>query len=231
MVSLVPLGGRLRFPGGFMGRGRRAFRLPAGGMLLPFLMLHLALLGLLLLALLLFTLGLLRLLFLLRLLLLLSLLLLILLLFVLGQLLTLLLLLLFLLRLLLLLGLLGLLLLLLLLFVLGQLLTLFLLLSLLLLLFLLLFTLRVLFPLRMLLIGLLRRCGLPCLSGRGLCGLLEALAHGRVAWLVLVVLLAYHLLLLGLRIASSAVLSLVRRQRGGSRRVAAIPLVPATMVL
>ena len=179
-----------------MGRGRRAFRLPAGVMLLPFLMLHLALLGLLLLALLLFTLGLLLLLFLLRLLLLLSLLLLILLLFV-----------------------------------LGQLLTLFLLLSLLLLLLLLLFTLRVLFPLRMLLIGLLRRCGLPCLSGRGLCGLLEALAHGRVAWLVLVVLLAYHLLLLGLRIASSAVLSLVRRQRGGSRRVAAIPLVPATMVL
>lgn len=196
MVSLVPLWGGLCFPGGFMGRGRRAFRLPADGMLLPFLMLHLALLGLLLLALLLFTLGLLLLLFLLRLHLLL-----------------------------------GLLLLLLLLFVPGQLLTLVLLLSLLLLLFLLLFTLRVLFPLRMLLIGLLRRRGLPCLSGRRLCGLLEALAHGRVAWLVLVVLLAYHLLLLGLRIAGSAVLSLVRRQRGGSRRVAAIPLVPATMVL
>ena len=128
-----------------------------------------------------------------------------LLLFMLGQLLTLLLLLLFLLRLLLLVSLLSLLLLLL--------------------------ALRGLFPLRMLLIGLLRRCGLSCLGRRGLCGLLEALAHGRVARLVVVVLLAYHLLLLGLRIARSAVLPLVRRQRGGSRRVAAIPLVPATMML
>lgn len=52
-----------------MGRGRRAFRLPADGMLLPFLMRHLALLGLLLLALLLFMLGLLLLLTLLLLLL------------------------------------------------------------------------------------------------------------------------------------------------------------------
>jgi hypothetical protein len=101
----------------------------------------------------------------------------------------------------------------------------------LLLLFLLLLALLELFPLRMLLIGLLRRCGLPCLGGHRQRGLLEALAHGRVAGLVLVVLLPYHLLLLGLRIASAAVLPLVRRQRGGSRRVAAIPLVPATMVL
>ena len=210
MISLVPLGGRLCFLGWFMGRGRRAFRLPADGMLLLFLMLRLVLLGLLLLVLLLFMLDqllplLLLLLFLLCLLLLLGLLLLLLLLFALGQLLTLLLLLLFLLGLLLLLSLL--------------------------LLFLLLLALRGLFPLRMLLIGLLQCCGLPCLNGRGLCGLLEALAHGRVAWLVLVVLLAYHLLLIGLRIASAAVLPLVRRQRGGSRRVVAIPLVPATVVL
>ena len=182
-----------------MGRGHRAFRLSAGGMLLLRGLLRLVLRSLLRL--------------LLGSLLLLGLLLLALLLFMLGQLLTLLLVLLFLLGL----------------DLPRLLLRLLLLLSLLLPLRLL--ALLELFPLRMLLIGLLRRCGLPCLGGRGLRGLLEALAHGRVAGLVLVVLLAYHLLLLGLRIARSAVLPLVGRQRGGSRRVAAIPLVPATMVL